>query len=208
LRRRSRNRYDGVDQFAVKYARTVAKNLVGQEWCAGSDLEDLEQRIIPAALEILKKHDPARGSKGALFAPALRNRVRNMIAFERAACRDHRLLGGSLQDPVALDDGHPEERGEVFDAEEYLRLTRGGPRPDDVRSLALDLARMRDALPDALRLVLDVLAADIPRAEAARQLGISRSTFDERRKALGTALEAAGIGEYLGDRRTFRRRSL
>jgi RNA polymerase sigma factor (sigma-70 family) len=161
------------------------------------DRPDIEQTLIVAVCIALPRFDPSRGSKEAFITRVVRNKVRNFLAERQAACRDYRLLAGSLQDPVRLDsERDPVEWGETFDARAYLRLTRGQSNLEEVADLVIDLDRVIPTLPASLRATWEILLLGLPDHEAAHRLRISRQTLYERRNKLMRRLKDAGISDY------------
>lgn len=195
---RDENRYDGLDPFAVRLAKKVARRLVGQFGLELTDRPDLEQVLVLAVWKGLPRHEPGRGSREAFITRIIRNQARKIIAGQKAGCRDYRLLSWSLDDPLEPEPGRlPVERRETFDATEYLRITRGAPAEPDRMALAHDLAEACRKLPIDLRDLFDLLDSGLSDVEIAGRLEISRSTFYERRKRLGEALLRGGISDHL-----------
>lgn len=190
----------------MEEGRRKARRLARSRGFSCDEIEDLEQDLIWTALVSLPSFDPSKGNVEAWIVSVIGNRAKNLGEARRAACRDYRKLDGSLQDLVPTEDGGVVERGETFGVNEYLRRTRRKPQPirqkttsppEDRAGLRADLARVRDGLPARLRAVLDVLLRDPTAADGARTLGVSPSTFYERRSALVDALRTAGLEDYL-----------
>ena len=148
-----------------------------------------------AAWRARDQFDPARGSWEGFISRVMRNHARKMIAARKAACRDYRRLVGSLQDPIVSEpDKDPVERGEFLDADGYLRTSRRQGGWIDRDSTTRDVARVVAKLPADLQVICACLAQNMTLTDIAAQLGISRDTVYERRKALQRAFGQAGLG--------------
>lgn len=194
----SGNSYDGLDPFAVRLVRKMGRRLAGRFGLVEDDRHDVEQILMVAVWSSLPRFDPKRGCKEAFVTRVIRNQIRKIIEAQRAGCRDYRLLAGSLQDPVDCgSDGNLIEHGEALDASLYLRLTRGGRKPEDRTDLALDLGHAIRSLSPELRAICQLLAEGLSDTEVAQRLGISRSTFYKRQERIQQRLAVAGIEDYL-----------
>lgn len=192
------NHYEGVDPYAARIVRSTSQRLIGKYGLREDDRDDIEQILIVAVLRNLPLYDESRGPREAFISRIVRNRTRNIIAGQKATCRDYRSRVGSLQDPIpSCHDGDEIEWGETFDAGEYLRLTRGQRGEAEQIDLRIDLGQVLSELPPDLKALCTSLIQGLNDTEAARQLGISRTTFYERRKRLKQRFMEAGLSIYL-----------
>jgi RNA polymerase sigma factor (sigma-70 family) len=176
----------------------MGRRLAGSYGLPPDAQEDIEQNLALSVILALPRFDPVRGTDVAFITGVIRNKVRKIIEEQKAACRDYRRRGGSLQDPIQIDpDSDPIERGESCDLGTYLWFSRGEPDPEETADLRLDLDRAAETLPRHLQTMLRVLRLGLSDTESARYLGISRETFYQRRRKLGQHLQQAGISDYL-----------
>jgi RNA polymerase sigma factor (sigma-70 family) len=176
----------------------MGRRFAGRLGFSRDERADIEQELAIAVVLAVPRFDPTRGTIEAFITRVIRNKVRKIMARQKAGCRDYRRLAGSLQDPVRIDpEGDSVEWGESFDAGAYLRATQGRPSPEETTDLGLDLDRAALTLPKRLRVTLQVLRLDLTDTEAARLLRVSRQTFYARLKQLRELLDQAGISGYL-----------
>jgi RNA polymerase sigma factor (sigma-70 family) len=189
------NGHEGVGRFAERQAKAIGGRLEGVYGFRGADRPDIEQELKIAAWQARDQFDPARGSWEAFVSRVMRNHARNMIAARQAECRDFRSACGSLQDLIQPEPGKPpRERGEFLDADGYLRTSRRQGAWTDRNASSRDITRMVAELPADLQVMCAYLAQGMTVTAIAAELGISRDTFYERRKALQRAFDQAGLG--------------
>ncbi|WP_439630594.1 sigma-70 family RNA polymerase sigma factor [Gemmata sp.] len=150
--------------------KAKAARLAARAGLRPQDREDLEQELALHVLERRDRFDPARGTWPA-FAHRLAERfASNFLRARRAAKRD----GGPLA-PLTADVP--------------------GPEPGDPE-LPAEVARALAGLPDDLRAAAElVMAATV--AEAARKLGVARSTVYARLAELTGRAEVAALADFL-----------
>ncbi len=193
-----KNHYEGFDPFAVRLAERIARQLAGRFGLNQEDRLDIQQELMIVFWRSRPRYDPSRGSEEAYITRVFRNQARKIIEWQKARCRDYSLRAGSLQDPVAIDaDGNEIERGETFDVVDYLQQTSGRIDSEEQAALVTDMDRATRALPPRLRAIGSILGKGLSDVEAARQLGISRTTFYKRHKELQQRFEQAGLDDYL-----------
>jgi len=192
------NCYEGLDPFAARLAKKMGRWTAGWFGLVDDDRCDVEQVLMIAAWRSLPRFDPKRGTKEGFLTRVMRNQFRKLIKEQQAGCRDYRRVAGSLQDFIHGDsDSGPVERGEAFDAGEYLRQTSGRIDSEEQTGLAIDLGCAIRPLAPELRAICGLLAEGFSDAEIARRLGISRPAFYRRMEKLQRRLELAGIDDYL-----------
>lgn len=142
------NRYEGIDEYAVRIIKHKARQLVGRAGFTESDREDLEQEMMLDLLRRLPKYNPDRAQRNTFIARIVEHKVATIIETRKAGMRDYRLCTCSLNDRLEDDEGGSIERLETIDQEEYLRRTGKLSRPAaELRDLSIDLGRVIASLP-------------------------------------------------------------
>jgi len=187
------NRYEGLDEYAVRIIKRKAKQLVGHPGFAESDREDIEQELALHVWRKLPKSDPDRGSRHTFAARIIEKFAVDLIRSRYAGVRDFRQTVGSLDQEVEMPNGSRATLGDLIDQNHYLAMTSRAT-PD--LGLTLDFNRALDRLPAEQRdLCLKLMANTV--TEVAAALGKPRPTLYEDIKKLRKALESAGLREYL-----------
>lgn len=190
----TKNAYDELGDYASRLVKWKAAQLVGRAGFTESDRADIEQDIAFQVLRRIRKFDPARGRFEATVRRIVENAVADILAARKAACRDYRRRGPSLNETVRDENGKRVERSETFESGGHLRRTR---RPaSERRDLKLDLDDVIAELPPDLRRLCERLRNESP-TEIARDMGIPRGTLYERMRKIREHFERRGLGEYL-----------
>ena len=191
------NRYDGVEDYAVRLIRYKARRLIGQAGFTPSDREDLEQELVLDLLRRLPKYNPKRAKLNTFIARIVEHRIASLIEAQKAGIRDYRRCGGSLNDRYEDEEGRSVERVDTIDQEDYLLRTGAQSRPwDELSALAIDVAAVLEALPPELRELCRRLKAETV-TEISRDTGVPRGTIYESIKKLREIFEDAGLRDYL-----------
>lgn len=194
----TKNAYDELGGYASRLVKWKAAQLVGRAGFTASDRADLEQDIAFQVLRRIRKFDPERGRFEATVRRIVENAVADILAARKAACRDYRRRGPSLNEMVRDENGKRVERSETFDSEEHLRRTgrRSARKANERRDLKLDLDDAMADLPPELRRLCERLRNESP-TEIAREMGIPRGTLYEHMRKIREHFERRGLGEYL-----------
>jgi len=191
------NRYEGIDEYAVRIIKHKARQLVGRAGFTESDREDLEQEMMLDLLRRLPKYNPDRAQRNTFIARIVEHKVATIIEARKAGMRDYRLCTCSLNDRLEDDEGGSIERLETIDQEEYLRRTGKLSRPAaELRDLSIDLGRVIASLPPELRTLCQRLQTESV-TEISRDTGIPRGTIYESIKKLRAIFEDADLRDYL-----------
>lgn len=191
------NRYDGIEDYAVRIIRHKARQLVGSAGLTESDRDDLEQEMMLDLLRRLSKYDPDRARRSTFIARVVAHKVATIIEERTAGKRDWRLCTASLNDRIEPDGGGSVELMEVYDLEEYLRRMGRLSCPSEERlDLSIDLGRAVASLPPELRTLCERLETETV-TEISRDTGIPRGTLYERIKEIRRLFEDAGLRDYL-----------
>ncbi len=171
-----------LDKFTKGIIRRKIKQLVGRTGFTRQDREDLEQELLLRLLQSLHLFDPDQAHQN-VFVTTVIERAVAMILRERLAKKRH---NGGVQ---SLD--HAREK--VGDSTEPVDPRRSHEEQID---LATDLAEVLARLPDDLRALAERLKAQ-SLSQAAREMGIPRSTLQRQVQRLRRCFEDAGLRIYL-----------
>ena len=194
------NCYDGIDEFAVRLIKKMARRLIGSAGFTESDRDDLEQEMAMDLLLRLPKYQEGRAARKAFIAVAIRHKAASLIEAQEASNRDYRKVAYSL------DQDSEDEKGEVtsgydrLDKEILLEPSdRPGSAEVDQMCLALDIDRVLRKLSPDLRQLCELLA-EFNVTEIARTTGQCRDTIYRRIKTLQQVFESEGLRDFFADR--------
>jgi RNA polymerase sigma-70 factor (ECF subfamily) len=189
--------HDDIDPFASDLIRRKSRQLIGRTGLRPQDLADVRQeltlRLLPR-LPASKAGDPGHEAK---VTAAVRQCMANLLRDRKALKRGGGKVG-SLDVPV--DDGDGATIALVDAVGKRHRDARLGVRPrteEDSGRLAVDVRTVLAALPDDLRAAAECLMTRSV-TEAARELGLPRTTLYEAIRLLRMHMERAGLKDYLG----------
>lgn len=192
------NRYDGLDEYAVKLIRHKARQLVGRAGFVEADRHDLEQDMAVDLLRRLPRFDPRLAKRETFIARIVEHRVATILETQKAGVRDYRRCAGSLDERRTYDSGETSDGPPLLDQAEYLRETlASAQRDEDLLALRIDIERVLASLPPELRALCDRLRIATVR-EVARETGVPPSTLYEAIWKLRTFFDRAGVRAYLG----------
>ena len=190
------NRYDGVDNYAVKLIRRKARQLIGRAGFFEADVDDLEQALVMDLLRRLRHFDPGRATHDTFVARVVDHAVATLIDARKAGIRDYRKVAGSLDE---LCDGvacGADDAPRVLNQNSYYRGTVTAAARDEGRlGLRLDLERAMSGLPPHLREVSEGLTRSTV-AELSRETGVPRGTIYESIAKIRAHFERAGLAGY------------
>lgn len=155
--------------IAARYARSGARRMSLPQ----ADRDDLEQDILLTLLERSGRFDPTRGNWDAFVTLVSRRAVIDRMRLERSAARPSFV-------PVDLD---------VFPHGASATQQDHGDG-----SIALDLARVADDLPEQSRGLLCSLSAADDLRDAQQRAPQSRASFFRSLRDLRCWLRCAGLG--------------
>ena len=170
-----------LDKFTKGIICRKVKQLVGRAGFSRQDREDLEQELILRLLQSLHLFDPDQAHQN-VFVTTVVERAVAMIVRERLAKKRN---GGTVQ---SLDHAH-EKAG---DSTEPVDPRRSHEEQID---LATDLAEVLAKLPNDLRAQAERLKRQ-SLSQAARDLGVPRSTLQRQVQRLRQCFEDAGLRIY------------
>ena len=183
----SKNRFNGIDEYAANFIRYKARQMVRRPEFSKSDLEDLEQEMVLDLLKRLPKYDPERAARNTFAARVIDHKVATIIQYRRRAkraCRNIRSLNVLVKDP----DGKYVESVHMVDEQARLRRVGIVKRPEgELLDIRLDVKTLLTGLPDNMRRVCEFLRfASI--TEVSQVTGIPRATIYDRMKRLRVTL--------------------
>jgi len=191
------NRYQGIDDYAVRIIRYKARQLVGRVGFTESDRQDLEQEMIFDLLRRLPKFKPERAQRNTFIARVVEHKVATIIEAQKAGMRDYRLCSCSLNDRFENEEGGSVERIDTINQDDYLQRTGKLSRPiSDLRGLSIDVRSAVEKLPPELRELCKRLQVESV-TDISRDTGIPRGTIYESIKKLRSLFEDAGLKDYL-----------
>lgn len=191
------NRYQGIDDYAVRIIKYKARQLVGRVGFTESDRQDLEQEMVFDLLRRLPKFKPERAQRNTFIARVVEHKVATIIEAQKAGMRDYRLCPCSLNDRFENEEGGSVERIDTINQDDYLQRTGKLSRPiSDLRGLSIDIRSAVEKLPPELRDLCKRLQVESV-TEISRDTGIPRGTIYESIKKLRTLFEDAGLKDYL-----------
>jgi RNA polymerase sigma-70 factor, ECF subfamily len=163
----SAERPNPIDPNTAAFIRRKASQLIRQNRLANCDQDDLEQDLTLELLKRLPAFDPSKGKREPFVYVLLKNAAADLQRRLMCARKCKQLGEQAIDDP----------------AERLAELAR------DVESV---LAR----LPDDLKAIAELLK-NRSVSDAARELGIPRTTLNDRVRALRERFEKAGLRDYL-----------
>jgi RNA polymerase sigma factor (sigma-70 family) len=193
----SANRYPGINPHIVRCVRHHARRV--RTALPGMEIEDVEQELMLHVHRRLPRFDAARGSLRTFVDRIARNCAANLLQSLRSERRGSGVEVLSLE-AIAWQSSDGEGRCSVERAsapELYV-----GYAPEDLLNLRIELWRVFDRLPPALRSCFLGLF-DNTVTDAARRTGVSRSTLYERIAAIRESLRAADLPTCIAISDTF-----
>jgi len=189
----SKNRYDGINEYAIKIIRYKAKKLVGYYGFTVSDMEDIEQEMILDLLQRLSKFDPSRAKQNTFIAKVVEHKVVNLIEAQKAGVRDYRLYSHSLNDVVKDEDGKQIQKIETVSRDEYFfSIGKYACSQEELDALSIDIKRIISTLPENYRILCDRLQKENV-SEVSQNTGIPRGAIYDLINKLKSILTDAGI---------------
>lgn len=170
------------------------------------DREDLAQDLHHHLWKLLDRYDPTRAGRRTYITMVVESRFRTL---RRAACaerRGHGVEHSTWNNPLGGPDGNGPDLQDLVSLDDALYLTqRFGLKQEERRDLALDCKWVIEQLEpfeaEACRLL-----PEMSKSEAARRLGVPRTTLQDITRRIAAKLEAAGMRDYYRPSRQFAKR--
>jgi RNA polymerase sigma factor (sigma-70 family) len=183
-----------LEALARDLIRRKTRRLIKRHGLNEHDAEDLEQELLLRLPPILKRCDPARGDPRAFLGAAIHKHLANLLRNRQARRRDYRRTSALDVRPDSQAEGTRADA--LADTAHDARLGRHGRSAEEQARLRQDVADVVARLPDDLRVLAELLQTRTL-AEAARELGVSRSTLVGQRERLRQWFERAGLDDNL-----------
>jgi RNA polymerase sigma-70 factor (ECF subfamily) len=189
----------GLDQFTRGLIRRKARQLLRRPEFGPSDEDDLRQELITRLLERLPHFDPRISHRNVFVTTVIERSAATLVRNARAQKR-YGATVCSLNSEVEVRGEGTAELVETLGEHEH-RAHRGQDTRDenDLISLRLDVRETLESLPEDLRKRAERLVTS-SNAQAARDLGISRSAYTMSVRQLRSIFESAGLRHYLKSR--------
>ncbi|MBF0094876.1 MAG: RNA polymerase subunit sigma-24 [Alphaproteobacteria bacterium] len=188
----SRNRYDGVEGYAVTKIRFHARQLARTGLLPSQDAEDIEQELMLDLLRRLDDFDPGRASRNTFIARVVENAVATLIEAAKAEKRGSQFQHDSLDAPLGDDDQDSYSLGDITPDDVGLWAAHG-LRWNEAADLRRDLSRVLDRLPHHLSSLCTRLSVGTV-TEVSRDTGMPRPTIYDALTEVRRELLAAGFG--------------
>lgn len=185
-----------LSHFARGIVRRKVKQLTRRPEFSDQDREDLEQDLFVRVVQSLQRYDSQQGHINVFVTTVVERYVANLIRDRKVAKRTS--LGiASLNVMVDINDEGPTEFAQTIgDRELDSRLGRERLPQPEVDQLAIDLAEVIATLPEPWRRLLE-LRKTLSMPEAAREMGIPRTTLNDWMARIREHFEAAGFRAHL-----------
>jgi len=185
-----------IDRFTRGIVRRKIAQLIGRAGFAKQDREDLEQELTLRVLQSLPSFDPAQAHRNVFTTTVVERFVDNILRHRGAEKRDYRRIS-SLNVMIDIEDEGSVELGETVSQRELHSRTGRHPRSnEELAQLAHDVADVMATLPNDLRDLVELLEIKTV-SEAARAMGVPRTTLNESVRRLRRRFESAGLKDYL-----------
>lgn len=186
-----------ITKHAEDTIRHTARRLVGVAGFTENDTKDIEQELSLDLLQRLPKFDLSKSSPNTFAARIIRNKATKLIRDRVREKRDYRREYYSLNDPIEDADGEAIDRAYSMDYAE-AKIRRGNRRRSHQEriQLRLDVSLIISQLPDSLQQIAQLLRTKTV-TEAAKTLGMPRSTLCDQISRLRIIFEDKGLHEYL-----------
>jgi hypothetical protein len=191
----SANNYEGLDPLAANLVRRHARRLVRSGAIPASDLEDAEQDLMVHALAHIGKHDERLGHAPAFYDRVIGTKARHIAEHRLAMRRRPKAPVLALEHGLSAGAADAEPGGI---SEEQLR--RVGPEPmrseAETLRLRIDVRAAIERLPPVQReIAARLLGGSV--SDAARELGVARSSLYPHVAAIRAAFAEAGLDGYV-----------
>lgn len=183
--------------YAAAMARFKARQLIGIAGFTESDRDDLEQELMSAVISRMPQFNARRGSPKTFVACIVARKIITLIRYRTTGSRDFRREAFSLDQPAAGSDDAALLQGDCV-ADDIADPAGASHVRREVEQTELAEATQQalSGLPGDLRRLCELLKTG-RLADAARELGVPRSTLRNRVSRLRELFEAAGLQRFL-----------
>ena len=193
----SNQKQQEVNEYAANVIRYKARQLVGKAGFTESDRDDLEQEMMLDVIARLPKFDPNKATQKTFVARIIERKISKLIRHRTSEMRDYRREAFSLNASIEDGDGGSVERGDLVSQENVDPTVAVNSRTGvDEMAFLHDLQSVLSGLPDHLRRLCKILKTGTV-SDAAREMGIPRTTLNDHVRKLRSLFEEAGLKECL-----------
>lgn len=188
-----------ITDYAKELIHHRARQLVGTAGFTPGDIEDIESELRTDLLGRMPKFDAAKAQCNTFVDRIVTRKISNLIRYRMQQKRDchHKLC--SLNELIEDGESNTVERAQtVCHDAAYIRLGRRYRTRSQEASLRLDVSIVVGGLPKDLRRVAEELKTKTV-AQAAKALGLPRSTLYGAIGRLRIIFRDAGLQEYLAE---------
>lgn len=184
----------GRFEFGIVFRKV--RQIIGRVGYTAQDREDLEQELLVRLVQSLKSFDPNQAHRKSFVTAVVERAFANLLRNARAAKRDHRRIGSLNVTIEVTAEGITELAETIGDREYNARRCRDPRSAGELAQLASDLAKIVAALPEELRDLAERLKTESISA-IARNVGVPRTTLNDKVRRLRQRFEQAGLRDYL-----------
>ena len=186
-----------LSDYAATTIRHKARQLVGKAGYTYDDVDDIEQELRIDLTERLPRFDPNRAAQNTFVARLIDHKISKLIRHRTAGNRDHRRIACSINDTITDTNGDSVQRAQSMSQDDMdERMGKRRRTAQEEIELRIDVSvAMSQLTPDDRRIAARLKNESI--TEAAKSLGMPRSTIYEARNRMRRIFEDAGLREYL-----------
>jgi len=185
--------------FTARLISVKAKQLLGRAGFTKADRKDLEQEMKLHVWMRFPKFDPAKAHWNAFVTTVVERHVATILQRARRIKRLEGAMPVSLSELVEDCDNELIELGETVGPEHKEFLTgRYVETAENLSDIRLEVAEVIAGLPDDLRRLCELLKFHNVK-EAAREMGIPRTTASSMVARLRAIFVEAGFEDFLPD---------
>ncbi len=172
------------------------------------DCEDLAQDLHHHLWKQLDRYDPNRASRRTFIAMVVESRFQTLRRSAQTERRGHGVEHFTWNNPLGGPGGQGPDLEDLVSLDDALHLTkRHGLTQEERGDLALDCKWVVEQL-EPFEAAACRLLPEMSKAEAARRLGVPRTTLQDVTRRIAHKLEAAGMRDYyMPARQSVKRRS-
>ncbi len=193
----SNQKQQEVNEYAANVIRYKARQLVGKAGFTESDRDDIEQELMLDVITRLPKFDANKATQKTFVARIIERKISKLIRHRTSEMRDYRREAFSLNASIEDGDGGSVERGDLVSQENVDPTVAVNSRTGvDEMAFLHDMQSVLSGLPDHLRRLCEILKTGTV-SDAAREMGVPRTTLNDHVRKLRSLFEDAGLREYL-----------
>jgi RNA polymerase sigma factor (sigma-70 family) len=190
----------GLDPFAAALIRKKTRQIIGRAGLARQDRSDIEQELTMMLWARLPAFDPTQGHLYPFVTAVIDRCVAKFLRHRRAKKRNDQRRTDSLHSLRESQSGEVSALGESVTAGHQDARRGCQPRDaDELAQLARDISDVLATLPPAYRELATRLRHQSV-ADAARDLGVPRTTLNDWVGRIRRRFEQAGLRNYLENR--------